>query len=220
MPGYNQIKYIRDNKGKIKEPILIVGSKEYEFDTYNFFLELNDLGYTDITGIDIQGGNGVDIIMDICESNNQVFNKFAGFFQTVICMQVLYSVKNPFIASQNIEKLISDNGILIFSDVFSHKIHRIPSDYWRFTYDAHKVLFPNLQFMDSQSRIGITRHNKLIELAYPFPELHKYKQQTDESLMGYYFRKINRKLFFNSLLNLPRLLPELSIFSFAVKNKI
>ena len=45
--------------------------------------------------------------MDICESNNQVFNKFAGFFQTVICMQVLYSVKNPFIASQNIEKLIS-----------------------------------------------------------------------------------------------------------------
>ena len=78
MPGYNQIKYIRDNKGKIKEPILIVGSKEYEFDTYNFFLELNDLGYTDITGIDIQGGNGVDIIIRVhhpVDKKKAVFSK-------------------------------------------------------------------------------------------------------------------------------------------------
>mgnify|MGYP001046647456 CR=1 FL=1 len=43
MPGLNQIEFIKTNVDLIKEPILIVGSKEYDFDSYNFNEELNKL---------------------------------------------------------------------------------------------------------------------------------------------------------------------------------
>ena len=210
MPNYNHIKYIKD-------PILIVGSKEYGFDQYNFFTELKSMDFTEIIGVDIQSGEGVDIQADICDLSKEVCKKYVGYFNTVICMQALYAVRNPFIASQNIEKLMSSSGVLLFSDVFSHKIHRIPTDYWRFTYDAHKLLFLNLKFDDEKAKIGITRENKLINIVFPHPELKKSKQQEDESLIGYIIRKIHRKLFTVGLLNLPRLLPELSIFSIAFK---
>ena len=217
MPNYNHIKYIRDNVRYIQDPILIVGSKEYEFDQYNFFTELKSMDFKTIIGIDIQIGEGVDIQADICNISKEIYNKYVGYFNTVVCMQTLYAVQNPFIASQNIEKLMSTNGVLLFSDVFSHRIHRIPKDYWRFTYDAHKILFTNLKFDDKKAKIGITRENKLININFPHPELNKYKQQEDESFIGYIIRKIHRKLFTVGLLNLPRLLPELSIFSIAFK---
>ena len=70
---------------------------------------------------------------------------------------------------------------------------------------------------DKKAKIGITRENKLININFPHPELNKYKQQEDESFIGYIIRKIHRKLFTVGLLNLPRLLPELSIFSIAFK---
>ena len=66
MPNLNQINFIKMNHNLIKEPIAIMGSKEYEFDAYNYIDELNNLGFKDIIGIDIDGGKGVDIIIDIC----------------------------------------------------------------------------------------------------------------------------------------------------------
>ena len=104
MPNYNHIKYIRDNVRYIQDPILIVGSKEYEFDQYNFFTELKSMDFKTIIGIDIQIGEGVDIQADICNISKEIYNKYVGYFNTVVCMQTLYAVQNPFIASQNIEK--------------------------------------------------------------------------------------------------------------------
>tara|TARA_B100000945_G_scaffold317226_1_gene319637 strand:- start:800 stop:1486 length:687 start_codon:yes stop_codon:yes gene_type:complete len=215
MPGYNQISYLKNHVDYIIEPIAIIGSKEYSFDKYNFINLLNELGLKDITGIDIQEGDGVDKVLDICNTSDNYFKLKSKYFNTIICMQTLYSVKNPFKAAKNIYHLMNENAVLLFSDVFTHRIHRIPNDNWRFTYDAHKILFDKLEFDDSRVKIGITRGETLINYKYPFPELLKYKKQKNESILGYILRKINRKLFLSGLLDLPILLPELSIFSFA-----
>ena len=48
MPSLNQIEFIKGNRTKLKEPVLIIGSKEYDFDTHNFVDELNKLFETKI----------------------------------------------------------------------------------------------------------------------------------------------------------------------------
>jgi len=217
MPDLNHIKYLTINKKDIKEPILIIGSKEYDFDKLNFLHEFKKLGYENITGIDIQSGPGVDLVLDVCNAKDIFFNKYEEYFNTVICMQTLYAVSNPFDAAENISKIMNDKATLFFSDVFIHKIHRIPQDYWRFSYDAHKVLFKTLVFDDKKVKISITRYNKLSNLEYPFPEFLKHHKNKGESSLAFFIRKINRKLFSVGLLNLSRLLPELSIFSIAYK---
>ena len=132
-------------------------------------------------------------------------------------MQTLYAVKFPFKASENIYFMIKMNAVLLFSDVFVHKIHRIPTDYWRFSYDAHKQIFHRLKFDDTKAKIGLTRQNILINLTYPLPEFSKYERANNESYMEFIIRKIFRRIFVNSMLNIPRLLPEISIFSISRK---
>ena len=56
MPTENQIEYIKINKDHIKEPIAIIGSREYDFDQRNFIKELNIMGFSNIIGIDIKKG--------------------------------------------------------------------------------------------------------------------------------------------------------------------
>ncbi len=205
------------NKNKITEPILIIGSKEYDFDQRNFLKELKIIGFSDIIGIDIKKGKGVDIVTDICDSNSSFVKNYNKYFKTIICMQMLYSVGNPFNAAKSIQSLMIKNGVLIFSDIFTHRVNRIPKDYWRFTYDAHKLIFSDLSFVDSKSRIGITRLNKLVDFRYPIPEINKYHKGDEESYISYIFRKLYVKCFKTSLLSLNRLMPETSIFSIAIK---
>ena len=217
MPDLNHIKYLSNNQKEIKEPIIIIGSKEYDFDKFIFLYELEKMGFKNITGIDIQIGYGVDVVLDICDTKNNYFNKFKNYYNTAICMQTLYAVSNPFDAAKNISRLMNHNATLFFSDVFIHKIHRIPKDYWRFSYDAHKILFNTLCFDDTKAKISITRQQRLLDLRYPFPELLKYHKNEDESLLGFFIRKISRKYFSVGLMSLARLLPEISIFSIAHK---
>ena len=217
MPNKDHIAYIEENISFIKEPILIIGSKQYNFDQYNFYVEINRMGLKDITGLDIQHGKGVDFVLDICDSKDIFFNQFSNYYNTIICMETLYAVINPFKAAENIYRVMNKNSILIFSDVFVRRIARMPTDYWRFSYDAHKILFDKLKFDDSKTKISIIRQNKLIDLVYPYPEFLKYSRHPDESLISYLLRKMNRKFFSVGLLNLPRLFPELSIFSISTK---
>ena len=218
MPNINQIKFLNKNKRLIKEPIVIIGSKEYEYDKYNYKIELKKLGFEDIIGIDILDGEGVDVELDICELDQENFSGLENKFNTVICMQMLYAVKNPFTAAQNIQRLLCSEGILIFSDVFTHRVNRIPTDYWRFTYDAQKLIFDKIKFFDSRTKIGITRQGKLIDYSLPFPELRKYKKYYNETSLGFFFRKLQRKIFSNDLLGNQRLLPEMSIHSIGKKS--
>mgnify|MGYP006088428661 CR=1 FL=1 len=217
MPSLNQIEFIKINIDFVIEPILIVGSKEYDFDNYNYIEELKKLEKIDILGIDIQSGNGVDVVVDICDDKTNFFDKYTNYFNTVICMQTLYAVQNPFKAAENIFSMMNTKAILLFSDVFVHKIHRIPADYWRFSYDAHKQIFNRMEFDDTKTKIGLTRKNILINLTYPLPELSKFNKAKSETYIEFIIRKIYCKIFINTMLNHPRLLPEISIFSISRK---
>lgn len=214
----NQILYIRLNKDILSEPVLIVGSKHYEFDKENLRTRLHELGIKNITGIDLFEGEGVDFTVDITDSNSEFILKHQNYFSTLICMEVLTHVKNPFTAAGNMISMMKKNSTAVLSECYVRKISKMPADLWRFTYDGTKVLFSKLTFDDSKAMISLTREKdeRLLPLKYPLPQLLQQKHE-DESIPGYFVRRIHRKFFSKGIFKLSRLLPETTIYSIARK---
>lgn len=215
----SQIGYLKTNLDSIKNPILIVGSKQYDFDKMNIRKFLIENGKRLITGIDISEGDGVDEVVDITQSDSEFVKKNKKHFNTILCMEIMTHVKNPFAAADNMTKMMADNGTAIFSECFVRKISKMPADYWRFTYDGTKTLFSGLVFDDSKAMISLTREKEeaLYPLKHPFPQILTEKHQ-DESGMGFFLRRLHRKFFSKGIFRISRFFPEITIYSIARKN--
>ncbi len=212
------ISYLCLNKDSISEPILIIGSKIYNYDKENIRERLTDFGFKNITGIDLFEGDGVDYAVDITDSESEFLKTHQGYFSTVICFEVFTNVKNPFIGAANLISFLKKGGIAILSECYVRKISKMPVDLWRFTYEGTKELFSRLTFDDSKARISIIRekNESLLPLSHPLPQINSGKH-SDESSAGYLMRRIHRKYFGNGLFRLSRLIPELTIYSTAKK---
>ncbi len=199
--------------------ILIVGSKQYDFDREDIRKTLESMGHKEITGIDISPGDGVDFAVDITngESNFMVDNQ--GNFGTVICMEVMTHVLDPFAAARNLFSLLRVGGSMILSECYVRKISKMPLDLWRFTYDGTKQLHSSMVFDDSRAMISLTRdkNESLMPLKYPLPQLLADKH-IDESSAGYFLRRLHRKFFAKGIFRISRLFPETTIYSVAFKN--
>ncbi|MCB0726127.1 MAG: hypothetical protein R3A12_03760 [Ignavibacteria bacterium] len=218
MATKNQINFLELNKDLIKEPVLIVGSKLYDFDKEDIRSFLNKSGLSDITGIDLFEGEGVDHRVDIIDTDSEFIKGHKEYFSTIICMEILTNVKNPFVAAENITGMLKKGGSAVFSECFVRKISKMPVDLWRFTYDGTKQLFSKLEFIDSRAKISFTRDKdvNLSELVNPFPQL-LHERHKDESFLGYQLRRIHRKFFGKGIFQLSRLMPETTIYSIAKK---
>lgn len=218
MATKNQLKFIRDNKDAIAEPVLIVGSKQYDFDRANIRQQLTELGVSRITGIDISEGEGVDHVADITDGNSAFINEHRESFGTVICMEVMTHVLNPFEAARNLFSMLKPGGSMILSECYVRKISKMPLDLWRFTYDGTKQLYSPMNFDDSRARISLTRDKgeNLMPLRYPLPQV-LYEKNPDESSAGFMLRRIHRKFFSKGIFGISRFFPETTIYSVAFK---
>lgn len=218
MATKNQINFLELNKDIIKEPVLIVGSKLYDYDKEDIRKFLINSGIIDITGIDLFDGEGVDYVLDITDTSSEFIINHKDYFSTIICMEILTNVKNPFVAASNIIAMLKKGGSAVFSECFVRKISKMPIDLWRFTYDGTKQLFSGLEFNDSRAKISFTRDKdvSLTKLVTPFPQL-LHEKHKDESMIGYQLRRIHRRYFAKGIFKLSRLMPEITIYSVAKK---
>lgn len=219
MAHKNHIEFIKSNKDLIKEPILLVGSKLYDYDQYDLKKELNNLGFHNVLGTDISPGNGVDKILDITNPPEEFIKEYHGHFNTIFCMEVLTNVVNPFLAAYNVDKLLAKEGTVFLSECFVRKLSRMPKDYWRFTYDGLKALFPDYLFYDSKVRFSITRQKDAVLKSFnnQFEEILLYEKHREESDIHYILRRINAKFFARGLFKISRWLPEQTIYAVAIK---
>lgn len=82
------------------------------------------------------------IVGDICQKDYLLNNdNFLEYFDLVYSNNVFEHLSNPFIAVQNIEKLLKPGGIVITIAPFSIRYHECPSDYFRFTHKGLEQLF-------------------------------------------------------------------------------
>ena len=89
-------------------------------------------------GTDFQEGLDVDIVSDI-HSLSDTFGKNS--FDVLISCSVYEHVRNPWIATAEISKIMRPKGIVFTSTHNTFPIHAHPYDYWRYTRESLNVLF-------------------------------------------------------------------------------
>jgi SAM-dependent methyltransferase len=143
MGDINQLDFIRTHRGRFNAPVLEVGSHDYG-STQNLRGLFTDADYT---GIDMNPGPGVDLALDLTRPFEELDSALGGRrFGTIFCLSVLEHCDQPFVMAENMSRLLVPGGQIFVSVPFAWKFHGYPSDYWRFTHEGVKKLFPGLHF--------------------------------------------------------------------------
>lgn len=116
---------------------LVVGSRLYEGRVDRRAM------YDNALGVDMLAGPGVDTVLDM-EDLERVVN--LGRFDHVDCISVLEHATRPWLLAYNIERVLVPGGTLFVTVPFVWRVHSYPSDYWRFTVEGVKLLFPLIRW--------------------------------------------------------------------------
>lgn len=158
MGDLNQFTIVKRNTDLVRGPILEVGSRDYG-STPDFRSLFPQSTYV---GVDMSEGKGVDVILDMTDDFAAVDSRLAGMrFNSIICFSVLEHCTNPFKVCENITKLLTDKGMVFISVPFAWPIHGYPSDYWRFTADGVKILFPSIEFDEARSCMSTSKSGEI-----------------------------------------------------------
>ena len=144
MGDINHFLFIRRYADQFSGPYLEVGSKDY-----GSTQDLRPLfaGAETYVGLDMEEGPGVDVVCDLTYSFEDVDRRLGGVrFGTVFCLSVLEHCENPFSMADTLTRLLKPGGKICISAPFSWKFHGYPCDYWRFTHEGIRKLFPRLAF--------------------------------------------------------------------------
>ncbi len=141
-------RWIEKYSSLLGNDVLEVGSRVHN---PNFWWLINrDLAIGKWTGIDMQPGDGVDIIADIHALPESWTNKFTG----VLCSEVLEHVRRPWVALPELCRVIKPGGTIIITTLFCFHIHGYPDDYFRYTDSGLKGLLEDAGFIDTGTKYG------------------------------------------------------------------
>ena len=179
MGDKNQLIYVQKYAGQLNAPYLEIGSRNY-----GTTQDLRPLfaGRGKYVGVDMENGPGVDVVLDLTEDFERIDAKLNGErFATIFCFSVLEHCENPFRMADNITSLLCEGGQLCVGVPFSWKIHAYPNDYWRFTPEGVKRLFPKLEFSPGSSFAATSREGELQTLSDDLGKISfsfgKYRKQ-------------------------------------------
>lgn len=159
MGDINQLLYIRQYANQFHGPYLEVGSKDYgsSQDLRSLFAPRERY-----LGIDMSMGTGVDVVLDVTADFDLIDATLHGLrFGTIFCLSVLEHCELPFRMAENLTRLLAPGGSICLSVPFSWKFHGYPSDYWRFTQEGVKKLFPKLEFNPAQTVAATSREGEM-----------------------------------------------------------
>jgi len=218
MATSSQTRFLEENRDHLHGPALVVGSRMYDYDEADLRTALAAAGVTDVTGIDIVDGPGVDEVVDICAADDFVAAN-RDRFATVLCMEMITHVPQPFLLGANVSAVTRPGGAVFLSECIVRKLSRMPTDHWRFTYTGIQLLFPELTFLDDRARMSLPRSHSDLLLPYTdhLPEILSDRRHEDETALGWQVRRLHRRFLAGGLFALSRTMPEVSISSLAVK---
>ena len=151
MGDYNQLDFILKHKAEFAGPFLEIGSKDYGSteDLRSLFPE------DEYVGVDLSSGKGVDVVLDFTRPFEEIDAALKGQrFGTIFCLSVLEHCEQPFIMADNLSRLLKEGGMIYVSVPFVFRFHGYPSDYWRFTHEGVKKLFPKLRFDQHEGTVS------------------------------------------------------------------
>ena len=144
MGSPNQMLFIERRAARFRGPFLEVGSKDYGT-TQDLRRLFSPQGR--YVGVDMEHGAGVDAVLDLTQDFAAIDTALGRErFGTIFCLSVLEHCAQPFHMAANLTRLLRPDGQLCISVPFSWKFHGYPSDYWRFTHEGVRKLFPDCEF--------------------------------------------------------------------------
>ncbi|MBL7106986.1 MAG: class I SAM-dependent methyltransferase [Phycisphaerae bacterium] len=157
MGNINDQIFIQNHISSFDGPYLEVGSKDYG-NTQDIKLLFPKA--EKYVGIDMEDGPRVDVVLDLSKSIAEIDEKLDSIrFETIFCLSVLEHCEDPFLVAKNLTNLLKPGGQICLSVPFALGFHGYPSDYWRFTHEGIKKLFPKLSFDLDRSVSATTRKN-------------------------------------------------------------
>ena len=123
-------KYVPDPRG----PILEIGALVHAINIREKISE-------EYMGTDLKEGPGVDFVQDLTLGTGEIP---LSYFNLILCTSVLEHVDRPWLFAENVEKLLAPDGQIFISVPWVWRFHSYPSDYWRMSPFAVKILFSNL----------------------------------------------------------------------------
>ncbi len=144
-------------------------------------------------GVDIEPGEGVDVVVDLCDDHAVDELGWTERFETVHCHCVLEHVPEVFALTRNIQRVLKTGGMLFVSVPFAWRIHRIPVDMWRFTPQSIDYLFPQIRFDANVCGIS-TRHRGHVFRVDQAPELDLGSNLSNMGLLPSLMIRVIRKM--------------------------
>jgi len=88
----------------------------------------------------------VDVVGDVCQLDKYFSNTK---FDVIFFTETLEHVENPFVAIQNIYKILNKGGVLIASAPFKYPLHGEEyGDYWRFTRQGWQSMLQDFSLVE------------------------------------------------------------------------
>lgn len=196
MGDVNQFHFIQQRIDEFSGPYLEIGSRNYGStqDLRSFFASSEKY-----VGIDMLAGDGVDLVLDLTGDFEEINEALDGArFETIFCLSVMEHCEQPFRMSENISRLLKPGGKLCLSVPFAWQFHGYPSDYWRFTHEGVKKLFPDLEFdlklgISTSSQIGDEKPlNEDIGKIPLSPRFHRERGHLLRGLSAGFFRNLSK----------------------------
>lgn len=143
MGDRNQYEFVSRRRDLLRGPLLEVGAHDYGSGQDLRRL----LPGAEWIGVDLSAGPGVDVVADLTRPFEEVDAALGGRrFGTILCFSVLEHCADPFAMADHLTRLLAPAGRLFVSVPFAWEFHGYPSDYWRFTHEGVRRLFPALGF--------------------------------------------------------------------------
>lgn len=106
----------------------------------------NRIGFS-VTQSDIAEERQPDIVDDITNSKLPDDS-----YDAIVMLSVIEHVTNPFLAAQEVQRILKPGGMLLVAAPFLYPIHDRPNDYFRFTKYGLRNLFSGTEIFDLEEQ--------------------------------------------------------------------
>ncbi len=105
-------------------------------------------------GADLEPGENVDAVFDICDSLPKIRAALAPALagqspRGLICAHLLEHLRRPWDAAANLRDLLAPGGLLFVQVPWVQAFHGFPDDFWRISLSGLFELFGDLEFLDA-----------------------------------------------------------------------